>query len=494
MPTALVIDDDRSMFHVIKQSLLKCDPPIETISVSTAGEGLETIRKARPSVVLLDLMLPEAASGLELFAQIKEIDAKLPVIFITASGSSDTAIEAMKLGAFDYLQKPLDVLKVRELVGQALEVWSFMHEPVSLPVNTTNDEEATLVGDSAAMLEVYKRIGRVASQDVTVLIRGASGTGKELIARAIYHHSHRARKPFLALNCAAIPEPLLESELFGHEKGAFTGANSRRIGKFEQCSGGTIFLDEIGDMPLALQAKVLRLLQDQQFERVGGNETVRTDVRLIAATHRDLEEMVAQKEFRADLFFRINVATIDLPPLRERGDDLLKLARVFIAQLGAEMGKQIQEIPPQTLDILRHYSWPGNVRELQSVIRQALLQMSGRVLLPRFLPEAVRGATAIGEHADLTAEGGNSLGTTLDKFIDERLRAETHGLYEEVLEIMERQLLKRVLAHTHGNQVQAARTLGISRNNLRGKIRALGIVIEQAVNIGDEPADEPAPE
>lgn len=493
MTTALVIDDDRSTFHVIKQSLLKCDPALETHWASTSEEGLAEVRARRPSVVLLDVMLPET-NGLALFAEIKEIDAKLPVIFITASGSSDTAIEAMKLGAFDYLPKPVDVLKVCELVRQALEVRSFMHEPVSLPLDSQGDLEATLVGDSPEMLEVYKMIGRIASQDVTVLIRGESGTGKELIARALYHHSHRSNKPFLALNCAAIPEPLLESELFGHEKGAFTGANTRRIGKFEQCSGGTIFLDEIGDMPLSLQAKVLRLVQDQQFERVGGNETVQTDVRLIAATHRNLEEMVELKEFRADLFFRINVATIYLPPLRERGDDLLRLARVFVTRMGGRMGKQVHEIAPQTLEILKRYPWPGNVRELQSVLRQTLLQMSGRVMLPQFLPEPVRASSVIVDDPAGLAEEESSLGATLDKFVEERLREQTHGLHNEVLEIVERRLIKRVLEHTHGNQVQAARTLGISRNNLRNKIKALRIMIEQAVNIGDEEAQQSAPE
>ncbi len=490
MTIALVIDDDRSTFHVIKQSLLKRDETIETLWACTSEEGLAAIRERNPSVVLLDVMLPET-DGISLFSEIKEIDPKLPVIFITASGSSDTAIEAMKLGAFDYLLKPVDVLKVAELVGQALEVRSFMHEPVSLPLDSTDDDKAALVGDSPAMLEVYKMIGRIAPQDVTVLIRGESGTGKELIARALYHHSQRSRKPFLALNCAAIPEPLLESELFGHEKGAFTGANTRRIGKFEQCSGGTIFLDEIGDMPLALQSKVLRLVQDQQFERVGGNETIQTDVRLIAATHRNLEEMVAQKEFRADLFFRINVATIALPPLRDRGDDIPRLARVFISQMSGRMGKQVQEIAPQTLEMLRRYSWPGNVRELQSVLRQAILQMSGRVMLPRFLPESFRSAVA---DPEAVAEDESSLGSWFDGFVEARLGAESHSLHDEVMAIVERRLIKRVLEHTHGNQVQAARILGISRNNLRNKIKSLRIMIEQAVNIGDDEVDMPSSE
>ena len=237
------------------------------------------------------------------------------------------------------------------------------------------------------MREVYKAIGRVAAQNVPVLITGESGTGKELVARAIYQHGPRAKAPFLALNCAAIPEQLLESELFGHEKGAFTGADRRRIGKFEQCHGGTLFLDEIGDMPLALQAKMLRLLQEQSFERVGGNETVRTDVRLIAATHRDLKAWSAEGKFRPDLYYRLGVFTIHLPPLRERGDDLPMLVQHYLRRFSRELGREVREVAPEALERLRNYSWPGNIRELQSVLKQALLQASGTVLLPAFLPE-----------------------------------------------------------------------------------------------------------
>ena len=306
--------------------------------------------------------------------------------------TADAAIEAMKQGAYDYLFKPLDLHQLRRVVGEALEVARRMREPAVVAETAPDpDVDGAIVGSCPAMREVYKAIGRVAAQNVPVLITGESGTGKELVARAIYQHGPRAKAPFLALNCAAIPEQLLESELFGHEKGAFTGADRRRIGKFEQCHGGTLFLDEIGDMPLALQAKILRLLQEQSFERVGGNETVQTDVRLIAATHRDLKAWSAEGKFRPDLYYRLGVFTIHLPPLRERGDDLPLLVRHYLRRFSRELGREVREVAPEALERLRNYSWPGNIRELQSVLKQALLQASGTILLPAFLPDLAGG-------------------------------------------------------------------------------------------------------
>jgi two-component system nitrogen regulation response regulator GlnG len=329
------------------------------------------------------------------------------------------------------------------------------------------------------MQEVYKAIGRVAAQDVTVLIAGESGTGKELVARAVYQHSRRADRPFLAINCAAIPEPLLESELFGHEKGAFTGAERRRIGKFEQCSGGTLFLDEVGDMAPLTQSKVLRLLQEQRFERLGGNETIHTDVRLLAATNHDLEVLVAEGRFRQDLYYRLSVFTIRLPPLRERGDDLPLLVQHYLRRFSRELGKDVQAVAPEALDRLRRWPWPGNVRELQSVLKQALLQAAGPVLLPEFLDPA------LGQRPAAPADGEPP---DLGHFIDERLRAGSEDLYEETLRRMERLLLTRVLQHTGGNQLQAARLLGITRGSLRTKIRDLGITIARSVDPGPAPA------
>src|SRR5437763_6998084 len=296
----------------------------------TGAEGLQRVADVRPDVILLDLRLPDQ-SGLDVLRQLRQIDARIPVVLVTVVRSADSAIEAMRQGAYDYLLKPLDLQKLDRVIGEALKVAGMMRGPAVVVGTPPDDDQPgeAVIGSSPAMQEVYKAIGRVADQAFPVLITGEGGTGKELVARARYQHGPRAKAPFLALNCAAIPEALLESELFGHEKGAFTGADRRRIGKFEQCNGGTIFLDEIGDMPLALQAKMLRLLQDQSFERVGGSETIRTDVRLIAATHRDLRDWSARGQFRPDLYYRLGVFTIPLPPLRERGDDLPLLVRHF---------------------------------------------------------------------------------------------------------------------------------------------------------------------
>jgi two-component system nitrogen regulation response regulator GlnG len=293
-------------------------------------------------VILLDLRLPDQ-SGLEVLRKIRQIDARIPVVFVTVARSADPAIEAMKQGAYDYLLKPLDLQKLDRVIGEALKVARLMREPAVVGESPLDDDQPgeAIIGSCPAMQEVYKAIGRVADRSFPILITGESGTGKELVARAVYQHGPRAKAPFLALNCAAIPEQLLESELFGHEKGAFTGADRRRIGKFEQCHGGTIFLDEIGDMPLLTQAKILRLLQEQAFERVGGNETIRTDVRLIAATHRDLKAWSADGKFRPDLYYRIGVFTIHLPPLRERGEDLPVLVRHYLRRFSRELDREV---------------------------------------------------------------------------------------------------------------------------------------------------------
>jgi two-component system nitrogen regulation response regulator GlnG len=330
------------------------------------------------------------------------------------------------------------------------------------------------------MQEVYKAIGLVAPQDLAVLILGESGTGKELVARAVYQHSRRAAGPFLAINCAAIPENLLESELFGHEKGAFTGADRRRIGKFEQCSGGTLFLDEIGDMTPLTQAKILRVLQDGRFERVGGNETIRSDVRVIAATNRDLAEMVGAGEFRGDLYYRLGIVTIALPPLRERAEDLPLLVDHFLKRFSPELGKDVDRIAPDALEVLRRHSWPGNIRELQSVVKQSLLRAKGPVLVSDFLPASVRGEE---EPSDSSPPSFDWEG-----FLEDRLREGSHDLHAESLSVIERSLITRVLRHTGGNQVQAAKLLGISRGSLRTKIRTLGIQIGRAVWSADDQA------
>jgi two-component system nitrogen regulation response regulator GlnG len=349
-----------------------------------------------------------------------------------------------------------------------------------------------IVGRCPAMQSVYKDIGRVAAQDVTVLVCGESGTGKELVARAIYQHSRRAAGPFLAINCAAIPEQLLESELFGHEKGAFTGADRRRIGKFEQCSGGTLFLDEVADMSPLTQSKILRLLQDQQFERVGGNETVRTDVRLLAASNHDLEPLVASGRFRQDLYYRLSVFTIRLPPLRERGHDLVLLTQHYLGRFNQELGKAVQGIAPEAWEKLEAYRWPGNIRELQSVLKQALLQAAGPVLLPEFLPAFLHDTTPRADSLPDTRESATGATESGDgfagigEFIEQSLHGPQENLYAETLRRLERLLLTRVLQHTGGNQLQAAKILGITRGSLRTKIRDLGIAIARTVNGGED--------
>ena len=482
MPKLLVVDDDRAVLRLIEKALAEF-ADLTIFTASDADAGMRLLTQQRPDVALLDILLP-GVTGIEIARKIRDFDVKLPVIFITAVNDSDTAIEAMKMGAYEYLLKPLDLEQVRRLVKRALETRRLMQAPVILPESdhVAGDADA-LVGRSPPMLEVYKQIGRVAAQDVTVLIRGESGTGKELIARAIYHHSHRKDKCFLAVNCAALTDTLLESELFGHEKGAFTGADQRHIGKFEQCGDGTILLDEVGDMSPLTQSKVLRLLQEKKFERVGGRETISVDVRLVAATNRQLEEMIEEGQFRLDLFHRLNAFEIHLPPLRERGQDIELLLDYFMVRFNKELNKQISGISPEAMQLLQAYPWPGNVRELQSIVRKAMLMSTGPVIVPEFLPVLVHnggppraggvGKTAIDGSFDLPA------------FIEHRLAGGSENLYAESLEEMERHLLTRVLQETKGNQSQAAQKLGITRGSLRNKLRTLGIAIEQVVTDGD---------
>jgi two-component system nitrogen regulation response regulator GlnG len=475
MAQLLLIDDDPDL---IAEQVRQAFPRHRVEVAGTGADGLGRVRAGPPDVILLDLRLPDQ-SGLEVYQQIRGLDARIPVIFVTLAKSADAAIDAMKYGAYDYLFKPLDLDQLRRVVGQALDVARQMREPAVLAETAADpDREGVLVGSCPAMREVYKAVGRVAAQDVPVLVTGESGTGKELVARAIYQHGPRAKAPFLAINCAAIPEQLLESELFGHEKGAFTGADRRRIGKFEQCHGGTIFLDEIGDMPLALQAKMLRLLQDQAFERVGGNETVRTDVRLIAATHRDLKAGSAEGKFRPDLYYRLGVFTIHLPPLRERGDDLPLLVQHYLRRFSRDLGREAREVAPEALERLRGYSWPGNIRELQSVLKQALLRASGTVLLPAFLPDLNEGRAGDGHSV---ADVSGSSGLDLEAFIRQRIGLDAEDLYTEVHRQVDRVLLPLVLEHTGGSQHQAARLLGIARQTLRQKLRDLGLHVAHSV-------------
>lgn len=488
MARLLSIDEDRSIHHLVRRALEELE--LEIDSAFSAEEALVKLQELPADVVLLEVVLPDT-SGKEFFAELRQLDPRLPVIIVTADDTSEFAIEAMKLGAFDYLPKPIEVERLQCMVEQALKSRRMMTVPVAIGQLLAPDEKRdAFVGCCEAMQQVFKAIGRVAEQNVTVLIQGESGTGKELVARAIYQHGVRSAGQFLAVNCAALSETLLESELFGHEKGAFTGAHNRRIGKFEQCTGGTIFLDEIGDMSPTVQGKVLRLLQEQKFERVGGNETIKTDVRLIAATNQNLEEMCRDGEFREDLYYRLNGYTIELPPLKDRGEDLILLIEHFLARLAKELDKEVAGIGPDAQAVLLDYDWPGNVRELESVLRRALLYGSGTVLLESALPKDIfKKGTSVAQ----TARKSNTQSAEgLANFIEGRLADGTTELYAETLAEMETQLLTILLRHTKGNQSAATRILGITRGNLRNKIRSLGISIEQVVTVAEEeePQDE----
>ena len=428
--------------------------------------------------MILDLRLPDMP-GLEAYQVIRQIDARLPVIVITAHGTTDTAIEAMKLGAFEYLLKPLDVDQLREVVARAVHLSRICRLPALQDENVQTPAEGDqMVGRSPPMQDLYKSIGRIAPQDVTVLIQGESGTGKELVARAIYQHSRRSKAPFLAINCAAIPEPLLESELFGHERGAFTGADRRRIGKFEQANGGTLFMDEVGDMCLATQAKLLRLLQEGEFERVGGNTTIRTAIRIIAATNHDLESLAAAGRFRQDLFYRLNVLTIHIPPLRERIEDIPVLLEYFLARMNRELDRHVRSVSPEAMQLLQQHSWPGNVRELQSAVKHALVHIAGEVLTPGDLPPHLQGKSL---PVDALA-AQQSAGIEVARLVQEALAQRRGNIYDEVHAAVDRVVLREVLEHVRGNQVEAAEVLGISRTTLRSKLRSLNMIIAKQVN------------
>lgn len=495
MTKVLAIDDDRTVLRMLARWFEGTES--ELITAANAQEGLELVRTERPDVLLLDIMLPEL-SGLEAYETVRKLDPKLPVIYVTGHGSSEMAIESMKLGAYDYVQKPLDKDKVLDLVGRAVEMRRLMSVPVAVSQDSAGAAGTgdAMLGQSEAMQRVFKAIGRVAQQDVTVLIQGDSGTGKELVARAIYQHSTRANGPFLAVNCAAIPETLLESEFFGHEKGSFTGADSRRIGKFEQCSGGTIFLDEIGDMPPLLQSKMLRLLQEQKFERVGGNQTITTDVRIVAATNRDLDALVREDKFREDLLYRLKGFLICLPPLRQRDGDLNLLINHFLTVYNARMGKSVTQIEPEAMRVLENYDWPGNVRELESVLKQALINSTGTVITKDCLPE-VRCAQQMGEQSCATLEDSSSEEESdgrlprhdLSSFIEHRLTSGGGNLHAEATAMMERYLLTRVLRETGGNQSVAAKILGITRGSLRNKIRSLRLSIDHVITVDNDDPD-----
>ncbi len=468
MKTLLVIDDEESVRYSFR-SIFAGDG-MEVLTAASGQDGLSVVRKKDPDVVVVDLQLPDR-SGLEVFGEIQALAPKKPVIFITAHGTSQTAIEAMKRGAFDYLIKPLDLERLTQVIDRAFEAARLMSVPAVLPADNTPDQ---IVGRSAVMQEMCKTIGRVAPQDVNVLILGESGTGKELVARALYAHGRRADKPFLAVNCAAIPEQLLESELFGHEAGAYTGAARRRIGKFEQCGGGTLFLDEIGDMPALLQAKILRVLQEQSFERLGGNETIQTHVRVLAATNQDLPKLIAEGRFRKDLYYRLNAVTIQVPPLCQRREDIAELAHYFLFRFDRELGMDLRGFAPEVLELFQAYPWPGNVRELQGAVKQAMLNASGQLILPEFLAESFMQSPP--RETPVTSDGD---ALDLSALIESLMQNSDGKLHDQVIAAVERILFAKVLEHTHGNQAKASELLGLNRSTLRHRLRVLGLAVDK---------------
>jgi len=463
----LIVDDDDQLRQSFQKLLT--EEGYEVRTAATGEAGLEAVRQAVPDLVIMDVRMP-GMSGLDAFQAMREIEPKLPVIIMTAFGTTETAIEATKRGAFDYILKPFEIPEILRQIEQALQAGRFMRSRVEMDVRPESAVPDALIGRSEAMQQVYKAIGRVAPTDATVLIRGESGTGKELVARAIYHHSLRAHKPFLVINCVAIPETLLESELFGYEKGAFTGATTRRVGKIEQANGGTVFLDEIGDMPFNIQAKILRLLQEKSIERLGGREPIPVDVRIIAATNRDLEASLASGHFREDLYYRLKVVTIELPPLRERKGDAALLCDYFLARFSAEMGIDNPGITEEAKALIESNPWPGNVRELANTLQKALIFSRGYPIRPEDISKAVLGTSGQGQVNNESAD------KILRQWVRESLAA---GIRQDIfaffMDRLTRILITEALDLTKGNRSKAAKLLGISRPTLHDKMEKCGL-------------------
>ncbi len=470
----LVADDEDSIRWVLSKSFSKQDYQVDLASTGT--DALELSRKNSYDLAIIDIKMP-GMSGLELLGKLQQESPRTLVVVMTAESSMKNAVDAMKGGAYDYITKPFDLDALDAIILKAQKASSISDE-VSRLKDELKDHyqlDRTIIGQSQPMQMVYKVLGKIAPSDVTVLISGESGTGKELIARAIHFNSPRLGKPFIALNCAAIPRELLESELFGHERGAFTGATERRSGKFEQANGGTLFLDEIGDMPLELQAKLLRVLQEKEITRTGGSNALRVDVRIVAATNQDLKEQVRLKLFREDLFYRLNVVPLELPPLRDRRADIPALVEHFLNQAREEHRTQATEITPEAMEKLCNHPWAGNIRELGNAIQRAAL-LSPNVLL------------GIEDFPDLNGQAGTDRNdTSLEGLVATKLQNSLaqmdfqamDNLYEMVLHQMERPLINIVLERTRGNQVRTAEILGINRNTLRKKIQRLGISVKR---------------
>jgi len=478
MQTILVVDDDKSIRYSLKRMM---EGSYTVLTAQNGEEALAEAREGRPDLVVMDIKMP-GRSGIDVLRDIKSIDPKSLVILMTAYGTTETAIEAMKYGAFDYVLKPFSIPQMKGLIEKALSLRKLMKQEVTYaPMEGDEGDGERIIGFSPPMQEIYKIIGQVAPSNVTVLLTGESGTGKELLARAIYRHSFRWDHPFLPVNCAAIPDTLLESELFGHEKGAFTGALSRKIGKLEQCQGGTIFLDEIGDMSIPTQAKLLRVIQEKSFERLGGMETIRIDVRFIVATNKNLEEAISMNRFREDLYYRLNVVSVKIPPLRERKEDIPELVAYFLKKFDRELKKGIAGITPSAMVKMAAYPWPGNVRQLENVLKRAMVLCQGEWILEDQLV-LEKG----GEKGEIEEGGGRKpVEALLDQLFEEFAKTSPGERELDMISLLEKGLILRALQRTRGNQVQAAQLLGINRNTLRGKIERYHIKKEILVSEED---------
>ena len=473
MGAILIVDDDPRLRQSFEKLLAA-----EGHTVWTAPDGetaLGLVKANSPDMVIMDIRMP-GMSGLETFKAMHQIDPKLPVIIMTAFGTTETAIETTKLGAFDYVLKPFDIPDILALIDKALDAGRFMRSRIALDMPPDKVKGEAIIGKSKPMQEVYKSIGRVAPTDATVLLRGESGTGKELVARAIYQHSLRMDKPFLVINCVAIPETLLESELFGYEKGAFTGAVNRKVGKIEQAHRGTIFLDEIGDMPFSIQAKILRLLQEKSIERLGGRETIPVDVRIIAATNRDLEAALAEGRFREDLYYRLKVVTLWLPALRDRIDDISLLTDYFLGRFSRELDQDNPGMTTEARALLGSHRWPGNVRELANVIQKSLIFSRGYPIRPEEISQAIGADTS----AKVTQE--KDMVKTIRSWIRQDLITKAdENIFDFFMDRFASLVIQEALDLTGGNRSQAAKLLGLSRPTLQAKIDKYRLKVETSV-------------
>lgn len=466
-----VVDDDRSIRWVLEQTFKAHQ--IEVHSFADAQSVLQALDHQLPDVVLTDVRMP-GMDGLELSAQLRAHDPHLPIIVMTAHSDLDSAVSAYRSGAFEYLPKPFDI---DEAVDLARRAYAHRHDQAQdMETEILGDQaDPILIGEAPAMQEVFRAIGRLSRSRITVLINGESGTGKELVARALHRHSPRASKPFVAINTAAIPHELLESELFGHERGAFTGAHSLRRGRFEQAESGTLFLDEIGDMPHDMQTRLLRVLSDGEFYRVGGHVPLRADVRIIAATHQNLEQLVRENRFREDLYHRLNVIRIHIPPLRQRREDIPLLLRHFLRRAARELHVDIKQLRPEVEQQLQDMDWPGNVRQLENVCRWLTVMASGREIHLSDLPaELARDPESAGNAALSSETGQAGWEELLRRWVEERLVHGDEDLLHQIVPHLERVLIEAALRRTNGRRQDAARLLGWGRNTLTRKLKELG--------------------